>query len=441
MNRRSFLQTTGVAAAALASPATAAINKPAALGGSPVRRQKFPSWPVFDEREEKTLLETLRSGKWNRGGGDRVAAFEKSYAQLMGSKGCLATANGTSALMTSLSMLGVAAGDEVIVTPYTFVATVNAVLQAHAVPVFADIDPETFQMDPAKIEPLISDRTVAIIPVHVGGLTLDIDALLRVAAKRRIPVIEDACQAHLSEWKRKKLGTFGKAGCFSFQASKNLNSGEGGAVLTDDADLLEQGYTFHNNGRPRKTVGGDAFRYTAGGLNLRMTEFQAALLLAQMTRLEEQARRRDENAAYLTSLLQQIPGIQPAKKLAGCTRASYHLYMFRYQPEQFHGLSRYAFLKALSAEGIPCTNGYHPLNREPFLKATLESRGFRRIYSPADVARWHERNQCPANDKLCSEAVWLLQFMLLGSRSDMEQIAEAMRKLQQNAGDLARKSA
>jgi dTDP-4-amino-4,6-dideoxygalactose transaminase len=441
MNRRSFLQSTGVAAAALATPATAATSKPAALGGTPVRKQKFQSWPVFDEREDKALLATLRSGKWYRGSGDQVAKFEKMYAELTGAKGCLATANGTSALLTSLSILGIGAGDEVIVSPYTFVATVNAILQAHAVPVFCDVDPETFQMDPAKIEPLLSDRTVAILPVHTGGLTLDIEALMRVAAKHNIPVIEDACQAHLSEWKGKKLGTFGKTGCFSFQASKNLNSGEGGAVLTNDADLLEQGYAFHNNSRPRKNIGGDEFRYMARGLNLRMTEFQAALLMAQMTRLEEQARRRDENAAYLTSLLEQIPGILPAKKLAGCTRASYHLYMFRYQPEHFHGLSRYQFLKALAAEGIPCTNGYHPLNREPFLKATIESRGFRRIYSAADVARWHERNQCPANDKLCAEAGWFLQYMLLGPRSDMEQIAEAVRKLQQNAGDLSKRSA
>jgi perosamine synthetase len=431
MNRRIFLQ-------AGSAVAFAASDKPAKLGGTPVRKVKFPAWPVIDEREDKALLQTLRSGKWYRGTGDRVATFEKTYAQLMGGKGCLATANGTSALLTAITTLGIGPGDEVIVTPYTFVATVNAILQAHAVPVFADIDPETFQMNPAKIEPLLSDRTVAIMPVHTGGLAMDMDALMRISAKHNIPVIEDACQAHLSEWHGKKLGTFGKAGCFSFQASKNLNSGEGGALLTDDPELLEQCYAFHNNSRPRKNIGGDEFRYATRGLNLRMTEFQAALLLAQMTRLEEQARRRDENAAYLTTLLRQIPGILPAAKLPGCTRASYHLYMFRYDPEHFHGLSRYNFLKALSAEGIPCSNGYHPLNREPFIKSTLESRGFRRIYAPADVARWQERNQCPANDKLCTQAVWFLQFMLLGSRGDMEQIAEAVRKVQAHAAELAK---
>jgi perosamine synthetase len=421
MNRRSFLRTTGVGTTGVATAAAATTP------GKP----KFPSWPVFDELEDKALLQTLRSGKWYRGTGDQVAAFEKSYAKLMGSKGCLGTANGTSALLTAISVAGIGPGDEVIVTPYTFVATVNAILQAHAVPVFADIHPETFQMDPAKIEPLITDRTAAIMPVHTGGLAMDMDALMRISAKHKIPVIEDACQAHLSEWKGKKLGTYGKAGCFSFQASKNLNSGEGGAILTDDADLLEECYGFHNNGRSRKNTGSDVFRYNARGLNLRMTEFQGALLMAQMTRLEEQARRRDDSAAYLTGMLEKIPGIRPAKKLPDCTRASYHLYMFRYQAEQFRaGLSRYDFLKALAAQGIPCSNGYYPLNREPFLKSTLESRGFRRIYSATDVSRWQERNQCPANDKLCAEAVWFTQNVLLGSRADMDRIVEAIRKVQ-----------
>src|SRR5437016_4722711 len=399
MNRRNFLQTG--AAAALGSPSMAAVDKPAVLGGSRVRKEKFPSWPVFDDREDKALLETLRSGKWYRGGGDRVNAFEKAYAQLMGSKGCLATANGTSALLTSLSGLGVGPGDEVIVPCYTFVATINAVLQLHALPVFADSDPHTFQMNAGKVEPLLSDRTVAILPAHIGGSAVDMDVLLKIAQERNIPVIEDACQAHLSEWRGKKLGTLGKAGCFSFQASKNLNSGEGGAMLSDDLDFVERCYAYHNNSGARRSSGG--FRYTGPGLNLRMPEFQAAILLAQMTRLEEQSHRREQNAAYLTGLLGQIPGIQPAKMYAGCTRSSYHLYMFRYQSEQFQGLSRAAFLKALSAEGIPCSAGYGRLNEEPFIKSTLGSRGFRRIYSEAEIARWAERNHCPDNDKLCSE--------------------------------------
>ena len=169
-----------------------------------------------------------------------------------------------------------------------------------------------------------------------------------------------------------------------------------------------------------------------------MTEFQAALLLSQMTRLKEQSARREENALYLTGMLRQVPGIVPARTYEGCTRNAYHLYMFRFQKERFAGLPRSMFIKALAAEGIGASSGYTPLNKEPFLKATLDSRGFRAIYSRERIARWEEKNQCPRNDRLCEEAVWLTQNVLLGEKSDMEGIAEAVRKIQAYAGELAR---
>lgn len=432
MNRRSFL-----AASAAASAAYGAAAKPAMLGGPKVRNTAWPAWPVFDKREEASVLKTLNSGNWFRGNGKNVAEFEAQYAALTGAKGCLATANGTSALLTSLAALGVGAGDEVIVPPYTFVATINVVLMLNAMPVFVDSDRETSQIDARKIEGAITDRTAAIMPVHLGGSASDIDAILRVAAKRKIPVVEDACQAHLGEWRGKKVGTYGATGCFSFQASKNLNSGEGGAILTNDLDLLEKCYAFHNNSRGRKNTGYD-FAYQARGANLRMTEFQGGLLLAQMTRLEEQSKRREQNAQYLSSLLKEIPGMKPSRMYDGCTRNAYHLYMFRYDKEQFGGLERSVFLKALNAEGIPASPGYGPLNKEPFLKHTLESRGYRRLFSAGELARWQERSQCPENDKLCQEAVWLTQNMLIGDRSDMDQVAEAIHKIRAHAGELKR---
>jgi len=325
----------------------------------------------------------------------------------------------------------------VIVPPYTFVATVNAVLLKHALPVFVDTDLETFQIDARKVEQAITDRTRAIIPVHLGGSAADLDTILDVGRRRNVIVLEDACQAHLAEWRGRKVGTYGKAGCFSFQASKNLNSGEGGAILTDDESLLEACYRFHNNSRGRRNTGND-FSYRNTGANLRMTEFQAALLLAQMTRLEAQARTRDENAAYLTSLLKQISGISPARMYEGCTRNAYHLYMFRYDAAQFGGLSRAAFLKALGAEGVPAASGYSPLNKEPFLEDAFSSRGFKAIYSPAQLDGWRDRNRCPQNDRLCTEAVWLGQTMLLGPRKDMDDIAEAIRKVQAHAPKLVK---
>ena len=443
VSRRRFLEAVA-AGGALAVPVRVRAQTPAAsgggkgpalLGGSPVRRTRFPSWPVADRREEDALVNLVRSGEWFRG--KNVAAFESAYASLTGAKHCLATANGTSALITSLSALGVGAGDEVIVPPYTFIATVNAVLLLHALPVFVDSERDTFQIDARRIERAITDRTRVIMPVHLGGSVADLDTILGAAGKRGIPVVEDACQAHLAEWRGRKVGTYGKTGCFSFQASKNLNSGEGGAILTGDEALAEACYRFHNNSRGRRNTGSD-FSYRSTGANLRMTEFQAALLTAQMTRLEAQARTRDENAAHLTARLKQIPGIAPARMHEGCTRNAYHLYMFRYDPARFGGLPRAAFLKALAAEGIPASGGYSPLNKEPFLEEALSRPAFRAIYSKARLDAWREQNQCPENDRLCTEAVWLTQTMLLGPRQDMDDIADAIAKVQAHAPALAK---
>lgn len=430
MRRRNFLAS-GAAAPLISNAATN--GRLAMLGGEPVRRGGCTSWPKFDGLEEKALVDVLRSGRWGRHGTGNVEAFEKSYAELTGARHVLATANGTSALFTSLNALGVGPGDEVIVPPYTFVATVNVVLLQHALPVFVDTDIDSFQIDARKIAGKITDRTAAIVPVHMAGGAADLDTVLKAAGK--IPVLEDACQAHLGEWRGKKLGTVGAAGCFSFQASKNLNSGEGGAVTTNDASLFERAYSFHTNGRSLSTAPG-GLTYASGGANLRLTEFQAALLRSQMTRVEAQSRTRDENAKYLTSLLEKIPGIKPVKNYEGCTRSAWHLYMLRYEKEAFAGISRATFLKALSAEGIRSSSGYRPLNKEPFLKQTVLSKGYRRIYPEKLLTAWYDRNQCPVNDRLCEEAVWFTQNMLLGPRTDMEQIATAIAKIQAQASQL-----
>jgi dTDP-4-amino-4,6-dideoxygalactose transaminase len=403
---------------------------PLALAAEP--NESFPSWPVFDQTEERAMLDTLRSGKWNRGTGGTVNRFEEAYAKLTGTKYCLATANGTASLYTSLNALGVQPGDEVIVPPYTFIATVNVVLRQYALPVFVDTDRETMQMDARKLEAAITPATRAIVPVHLGGGACDLDAILSIAAKHKVPVIEDACQSHLAEWRGRKVGSYGAAGCFSFQASKNLNSGEGGAVICNDEELRERCHAFHNNGTGL-ALRTPNFAYTSTGMNLRMTEFQAALLLAQMTRIEQQAKVRTANAQYLTSMLKEIPGIAPAKMYDGCTRNAYHLYMFRYDPEHFGNRPRAAFLKALAAEGIPASGGYTPLNTQPFLQTTLATRGFQRLFPAKVLAGWPERNRCPANDRLCGEAVWFTQTMLLGPRSSMDRIAGAIRKIQKAA--------
>jgi dTDP-4-amino-4,6-dideoxygalactose transaminase len=423
---------TAVAATAAAAVATGAASKPAILGGVPVRKAAFPGWPVWGKSDEAAWLQVLRSGKWFRGWGKTVDQFEAKFAEAMGSPHCLAVANGTSALMTALHGLDVQPGDEVIVPPYTFIATVNAVLSKAALPVFVDTDARTFQMDAGKIEAAITDRTVAVVPVHIAGAPPNLDKAMEVGRRRGIKVLEDAAQAHLGEWRGEKLGTIGDAGTFSFQASKNLNSGEGGAVLSPSAEFIARCYAYHTNSSARR---GTKTRPDLGA-NLRLTEFQATLLLTQMERLEGQAKTRDANAAYLTKLLREIPGIAPAALEEGCTRSAWHLYMFRYEAAQFAGLPRERFLKALEAEGVPCSSGYGPLNKQPFLETVLGGRGYQRLYSAERLRRWREQNECPVNDKLCEEAVWFTQTMLLGGRADMEQIAAAIGKIRAHAAAL-----
>jgi dTDP-4-amino-4,6-dideoxygalactose transaminase len=436
LSRRGFLA--GASAAGVALRASAAdADKPALLGGAKVRTDPFPAWPVSGEPEERALMDVLHSGKWFRGNGQYVKKFEQEYARMTGAKDCLATCNGTAALFVSLNVMGVEPGDEVIIPPYTFIATLNVVLRQHALPVFVDTDPATFQMDARKLDAAITANTRAIMPVHLGGNVCDLDALLAISRRHKIPLIEDACQAHLSEWKGRKVGTFGDTGCFSFQASKNLNSGEGGAILFNDPDIRERAYAFHNSGSGLKFIGAN-FTYAGSGANLRLTEFQAGILLAQMERIEQQARRRSDNANYLTSMLREIQGIVPARQYEGCTLNAYHLYMLRYNPEAFAALPRAAFLKALTAEGIPCSGGYSPLNSQKFVTDSVNSRGYQRLFSAPRLKQWEEKNRCPANDRLCSEAVWFTQNMLLGERQDMEQIAAAVRKIQAHAGELVK---
>ena len=439
VSRRQFMAATTAAGVGLTlAGAAPAAEKPAILGGKPVRTKGYQSWPIVAESDEKAVLEVVRSGRWNRN--QSVDQFEKTYARLGGAKYCVATSSGTSALFTSLAALGVGPGDEVIVPPYTFIATVNVVMLHYAMPVFVDSDRESFQMDPAKLEAAITDRTAAIIPVHIGGAAADLDRILAIAKKRNVPVVEDACQAVLGQWRNRGLGSWGTTGCFSFQVSKNVCSGEGGAILTSDEAMANNCYAFHNCGRKRPGTSANVNYHGGRSSNLRMTEFQGALLLTQLQGAEQRANTRHENGTYLSSMLREIPGIIPAKLYEGCTRNAFHLYMFRYQPEQFANLPRRAFVKALAAEGIPCSTGYESLNKADFIHQAIHARPYLKVYGKDAIEKWGDRNQCPENDKLCGEGLWFMQNMLLGPRSDMEEIAAAIRKIHAHSAALAAKT-
>jgi dTDP-4-amino-4,6-dideoxygalactose transaminase len=292
-SRRHFLKAAGAGVALSGMTAqTAAFRTPSSAngrlalsGGTPVRSQPFPSWPIITTKDEQTWMEVFRTKHWNRLNGTYVDEFEKAWAERVGAQHCVATSSGTSALVTSVNALEIGPGDEVIVPPYTFVATINAILLQHALPVFVDSDRETFQIDARKIEAAITKRTRCVLPVHLGGASADLDTILSVGRKHSILVLEDACQSHLGEWRGRKVGAWGDLGCFSFQASKNLNSGEGGAIVGNNAAVIEVARSFHNQGRAAPDAG---FAWARNGDNRRLTEFQGALLLTQLERLEEQ---------------------------------------------------------------------------------------------------------------------------------------------------------
>ncbi len=447
-NRRTFLKNTPAriaGAAAFSSAASSYLycnvmknsDVPAKLGGTPVRTKDWPSWPVYDDSDVQMFLDSFHSKKWCRLGSTRVDEFEKKYAELMGVPYVVATNGGTMALYASLSALGIGPGDEVLVPPYTFVATINVVPVLFALPVFVDTDPETLKIDADKIEERITEHTRAIIPVHIGGGACDMDKIMAIAKKHNIAVVEDTCQAWLGEWRNKKLGAVGDTGCFSFQASKNINCGEGGAIIGSDEKLMELCTSFTNNGRApkskRATLSGNPYP----GLNHRMTEFQGAILLGQIRRLEAQQELRNNNGDYLDGLLNDIPGISPVKKYDGQTRHGYHLYMMLYDKNHFNGLPKSKFAEAMRAEGIPVSTGYTPLNKQDFIEYHLNSRGFKSAFSKDRLDKYRRENHCPVNDKLCEDtALWMGQTVLLGDKKDMEDIAEAAAKIQKNSAKL-----
>jgi dTDP-4-amino-4,6-dideoxygalactose transaminase len=407
----------------------------AIIGGSPVRTKAWPDWPMWDPKtDEEQVIKVLRSGVWSRG--KVVTEFEEKWAETIRTKRCLATTSGTQALITALRQLNVGAGDEVIVTPYTFIATIDAILINGAMPVFVDTNPATSQIDADKIEEKITSRTTTILPVHILGLPADMVKIMSIARDNDLKVLEDACQAWLAEVDNKRVGSIGDAGCFSFQNSKHIPIGEGGAIVSDNDEFMDRCFSFHNFGRPHgKVVGTVSGEYVILGSKCRTTEYQAAIGLAQLKRLEEQTKIREENAKYLRSKIKDIPGILPYELSENATRAVFHIFPFRYKKEKFHNLSRSKFLEALEAEGIPCSGGYSPLNNMPYLKDAFQSKNFQKVYprEMLDFDGFVERNQCPQTDQLCKEAVWFRQSMLLGSKSDMDDIAKAIEKVHNNA--------
>ena len=395
-----------------------------AINGGPKTIEKDFEWPVFDDTDVNAVAEIVRSGKWgNPDCGDVVETFEKEFASFCGAKYALTCVNGSVALRLALIACGVKPGDEVIVTPYTFIATASIVLEANCVPVFVDIDPDTYNINPALIEKFITARTKAIIPVHFAGQACSMDSIMGIAKKYNLRVIEDACHGHGAEYKGKKLGRIGDAGSFSFQSSKNLTSGEGGMIITNDESLYDMMNSLRNVGRVK---GGQWYEHHFAGCNYRITQMQAILLSNQLKRLAEQTDRRHENGTYLNSLLEKIDGIKPLTRGLGETKHSYHIYIFKYDKSKFNNLSKVDFSRMLAAEGVPCFMGYpEPLYKQPL----FQQKNFMCYAIPEEVD--YSDVFCPETEKAChEEAVWIFQNTMLGTKEDMDKFAEAILKIQ-----------
>lgn len=399
------------------------MEKLAIDGGNPVRTEPFKRWPIFGELEEQLILQVVRSGKWG-GSGTTVSdqfqpllpEMEKKFAQLHEAKYAVSCVNGTVALTVAMQALGVKPGDEVIVPSYTFIASASAALAYGAIPVFVDIEEDTLLIDPNKIEQAITNKTKAIMAVHIAGAPANMTKISEIAKKNNLAVIEDSAQAVGAEWEGKKIGAIGDIGTFSFQSSKNLNSGEGGMIVTNNEQLWEKAWSICNVGR---VPDGAWYQHDRLGQNYRMTEFQAAILLAQMTRLEEQMRERESSASLLNQLLQDIKGIRLLKNDSSITRHAHHLYMFKLDSVITEQVKKEDFIEKLNAEGIPAAAGYVPLNQNQAILSSVEERtGNKRIDS------------CPVSETLCEkEVVWLTQDVLISGEKAIHDVAAAVRKV------------
>jgi len=410
-------------------------TKLAILGGEPVRKNKsWPRWPYWDEKVVDSVVKTTRSRIWCRiqSKSGTVPTLEKKFARLIGTKFCVATGSGTQALHTCVEALGIGAGDEVITSPYTDPGTIASILSARALPVMADLDCESYQLDPDDVERKINENTRALMPVHLGGQPADMDSIMKIAKKHNLKVIEDAAQAHLSVYRGKKLGTIGHLGCFSFQSSKTIACGEGGAILGDDEELMDKCYTVHNHGTSRRG------RTEVAGPKYRMNEFEAAVLLGQWDGVEERFARRNENAARLTSRLKDVPGIRTQKLYEGTESGSFYLYPMSYLKEEFGGIDRDTFLKALRAEGVSLSpyikNGLH---KEPWKDHILGRPVYKKMFSKRRLREFREQCECPKCDQVCREMVMIwASGPLLATKDDMDDIADAIIKVYENRDKL-----
>ena len=412
------------------------MGKLAITGGKALRKRPFTQWPMAKKEERAALTEVLSSSLW--GGqpfpGKFATKFAEKFAALHTAKYGQCVNTGTVAIQAALKAIDVQPGDEVIVPAYTWEGTVGPVLLVNAVPVFVDVDPETYCLDAKLAEKAITTKTRAIIPVHLGMRFADMDELLPLAAKHNLKIIEDCAHAHGGMWKGKGAGSMGDLGTFSFQSSKLITSGEGGAVITNNLEYMEKVQSYINAGRTSIT---DNFHHRMIGFNYRLGEFQAAVLYAQLERLREQGKVREKNMKYLERRLRGTKGIRLLKPDPRITRLAPYGYVLKFIEEEADEIPRAAFVGALQLEGVPCDGlFYEPVYKSslfPVRAADFPALSWNR-QQPLDLRTMYS---CPEAERAgYKEAVWFMHQLFLGSQQDVDSIADAIHKVLENREEL-----
>ena len=391
--------------------------------------KSWPSWPQWDGAERELLESVLQSGKWSSARGEEARSWIAEFAAFQDARHGVALTNGTHSLEAALAACEVGEGDEVIVPALTFVATATAVLAVNGVPILADVDPHSLCIDVAAAEAAITDRTRAIIAVHLAGTACDLDALVSLCKKHDLVLIEDCAHAPGTRWRGSGVGSFGSFGSFSFQASKLMTAGEGGALITNDSGLCARAWSYADCGR----VGGDRFGHAEYGGNLRMTEWQGAVLRAQLQRLPEQHRIREERAGLLDAELEKFPGLRPQSGDPRMDSRARFAYVFHYDPKHFAGLSLEGFGLALTQEGIPIGRPYPSINTLALFREGRFGQRARSIAPRIDYGAL----RLPRAEAAAESTVWLDQRVLLAPPEDVLDVIRAISRIRARAGAIS----
>ncbi len=401
-------------------------------GGTPIRSRPWPTWPEYGDAEAKALQRVLASRSW--GGfpcpNTEARCFAERFARYIGTQHAVPCANGTVAIELALQAARLEPGSEVITTGYTFVGTATGIVRAGGVPIFADVQPDTYCLDPERVEQAVTARTAAVVVVHLACTLADLDALGEVCRRHGLLLVEDCAHAHGAEWDGRVAGSVGALGTFSMQSTKMLTAGEGGAVTTDDDGYSERLHSLVNCGR--KEPGYDGFDERLLGHNFRMTEWQAAVLQEQLLRLTGQHERRAARAAEFEKRIAALPGLRPLRVDARVTQRTIYQYVLRYDPEAFAGLARAGFLRALQAEGVPCAGRFYlPLPEDPLFALDAHT-------NPLARGDYDPRADLPVTRRAAyEEAIWLPHELFLGEPSDVDDLVAAFEKVRAHAVALA----